>query len=266
MPNPYKNGAFALGLIVGIGIALNLFLWLDYKAQYKGNQTPSGYSNNGGNQVGNTWERIIGTFVSPSDTLAQWIMAVFTVAVVILVWRTLIATQRMAFDTRHIGEAQVRAYLSVEVENVPALEGAPPDAPVFFRVKLTNNGQSPARDVVYSVKTGLQPKKLPSPCPDMIKVIDGSGFSISAGDTGGAEFPSTISFADLMRNYDDADRVPHITVVVNFSDVFENRWKQRFAAQITPIIFTDRFPEIGDGVSIGFRMTTASEHNDEKKC
>ncbi len=38
-------------------------------------------------------------------------MAIFTVAVVVLVYRTLVATQKMATDTREIGEAQVMAHL-----------------------------------------------------------------------------------------------------------------------------------------------------------
>ena len=39
----------------------------------------------------------------------QWIMAFFTIAVVLLVWRTLIATQDMARDARDFGSAQVKA-------------------------------------------------------------------------------------------------------------------------------------------------------------
>jgi hypothetical protein len=61
-------------------------------------------------EIGKLWDRVIETFVSPSDTLAQWIMAVFSVIVVILVWKTFFATQDMARDTREIGGAQVRAY------------------------------------------------------------------------------------------------------------------------------------------------------------
>ncbi|MDF1717439.1 MAG: hypothetical protein P1U75_12320 [Antarcticimicrobium sp.] len=74
-------------------------------------------------------------------------VAVSTLAV-ILVWRTLdvtretlIATQDMARDTREIGEAQVRAYLTARQVQVAC------DAQhscLSFRCNVSNHGQSPA--------------------------------------------------------------------------------------------------------------------------
>ncbi|MEJ6398589.1 hypothetical protein [Yoonia sp. 208BN28-4] len=151
MSKGYRDGAFALGIVVGCGIAFNLFLWLDYRAKYKGDQPANGNGDTSSSEIGNYWDRLIGTFVSPSDTLAQWIMAAFTIAVVVLVWRTLIATQNIATDTRKIGEAQVRAYMTyddIEIIWENKINGPPePNFAVVWR----NTGNSPARNVRQSI-------------------------------------------------------------------------------------------------------------------
>lgn len=154
MSNGYRDGAFALGLVVGGGLALNLFLWLDYKAKYEGDQPTSGDSGANSSEIGGFWDQLIGTFVSPSDTLAQWIMAIFTVAVVVLVWKTLVATQDMATDQRRIGEAQVRAYLSIVEFSFSFDETR--SHPVI-KIKVRNSGQSPARKIEVVVRFSFFP-------------------------------------------------------------------------------------------------------------
>jgi len=148
MSDGYRNGAFALGLVTGLGLTLNLVLWLDLGTQQPRNQATNTDSDEGYSQIGQGWDWLIGTFVSPSDTLAQWIMAVFTIAVVILVWRTLVATQQMASDTRimaidarRIGEVQTRAYVSVEAafgKQIPDHSGT------RIVVTIRNSGNTPA--------------------------------------------------------------------------------------------------------------------------
>lgn len=70
-------------------------------------------------------------------------MAVITGVGVYYVWRTLIATQKMAFDTRRIGEAQVRAYIGVEITDSVVESGKP----IAFGIKVTNHGASPATNI-----------------------------------------------------------------------------------------------------------------------
>lgn len=89
MSEGYRNGAFALGLVVGGGISLNLFLWLDYRAQQQPNHAAYAQDNPYYSQIGTYWDSLIGTFISPSDTLAQWIMATFTIAATIVLVFTL---------------------------------------------------------------------------------------------------------------------------------------------------------------------------------
>ena len=142
---------FALGIVLGGTIVAVLFLFGQaiydlakcnhdgqcnrYAAQYNGEDFPSSW-----------WWFWDGSFVSASDTLAQWIMAFFTIAVVLLVWRTLIATQEMARETTRIGEAQVRAYVSIsKVENIHVTAGEN----IALNISISNSGASPAKSVAY---------------------------------------------------------------------------------------------------------------------
>lgn len=106
-----------------------------------------------GSEMGQFWDDFIRTFVSPSDTLAQWIMAIFTIAVVFLVWRTLIATQAMVRDTRAIGQNQLRPWVlpvrpNLQITTNTTIEGGVvvPHAQLVSVIWM-NNGQSPA---IYS--------------------------------------------------------------------------------------------------------------------
>lgn len=86
-------------------------------------------------------------------------MAVVTGFGVYYVWKTLLATQRMALDAREIGEAQARAYIHFEIKTV---EIGIPDGPydsakwasqnitVTVHGTLNNTGQSPARRIALS--------------------------------------------------------------------------------------------------------------------
>lgn len=144
MSDGYKNGAFSLGAVVGAGLALNLFAWVSYYSKQKADKAPQASSDQDSDKVVSYWDGLVGTFISPSDTLAQWIMAVFTIAVVFLVWRTLIATQEMVRDTRDIGQKQTRAYLhckTVTVQRVAA-------GKYISHVEIHNFGQTPAKKMI----------------------------------------------------------------------------------------------------------------------
>jgi len=78
-------------------------------------------------------------------------MALITLIGVYYVWMTLLATQGIAVDTRRIGEAQVRAYLSTKEVFFEITSLLP--APVGeFLVSISNSGQSPALNVTIKFK------------------------------------------------------------------------------------------------------------------
>ena len=105
--------------------------------------------------------------VRTEDTLANWLVAFFSIVAAVLLWRTLHATQEMAKHTRRIGEAQVRAYLTVEDASVtPEISGA---GIVFWHLMFTvrNSGQSPASKVIARASGQLFASDGHSVVPDL---------------------------------------------------------------------------------------------------
>ena len=84
--------------------------------------------------------------------LATVAMAIITAFGVYYVWRTLVATQKVAADTREIGEAQARAYIQVYdvfVDNENLKSGK-----LTGRIKYRNAGQTPARKIRHELHIG----------------------------------------------------------------------------------------------------------------
>jgi hypothetical protein len=138
----WRNG-FAVGLTAGICLATLVILSGQviydlarcgcnaqrsrHSAQYEGKDFPSSW-----------WWRWTGDLVSSGDTFAQWIMVFFTIAAVLLVWRTFVATQEMAVDTREIGQAQARAYFRVNIgdmtqESLTRVDGSNVKYPLILK-------------------------------------------------------------------------------------------------------------------------------------
>lgn len=102
-----------------------------------------------------------------SDTWAQWLMALGTIATVVLVTWTVLVTRKMlkeaedtataardAVDvTRVIGEKQVRAYVAFDLSSFPdtiSIKEKP-----NIRIGISNSGQSPA--IQLCIQSGLNP-------------------------------------------------------------------------------------------------------------
>ncbi|WP_288942473.1 hypothetical protein [uncultured Roseovarius sp.] len=99
-----------------------------------------------GPQEGRWW--LIGRVVYMDDTAAQWIMTFATIFAAYLLLRTLWATQDMAKETTRIGEAQVRAYLTIESATIePEIIEGKDEVVWYLSAKVGNCGNSPARRV-----------------------------------------------------------------------------------------------------------------------
>lgn len=157
MFNGYRNGAFALGLVVGGGLVLNLFLWLDYQAQKACKASPESCQESDYSEIGRYWDGFLGTFVSPSDTLAQWIMALFTIAATIVLIFTLVAANKTNAAAVDASKAAIEANQIMKSENRPWLDAVDfratnirdEDNEVFVRWDyiLNNYGPSPATNI-----------------------------------------------------------------------------------------------------------------------
>lgn len=153
----WSNG-FASGIIVTALLAVLITLFIShgydgagpvsYAVDQAANEPDQCYD---GNKP--VWGPWFGLCFGLFDSLAQWLMMAFTIVATGLLLGTLWITQGMAWDTRRIGEAQARAYLSV-VDFYPdgetttiADNGTIIHAMYRFKIRVLNSGNSPARRV-----------------------------------------------------------------------------------------------------------------------
>lgn len=109
--NYWRNG-FTTGLAVGSLVLLPIIVLL-YRT-YPVNCIAEASSHDGCTKIDSQQDQhwwLIRGVAYMDDTVAQWIMMIFTVIAVVLVYRTLISTQDMARETTRIGEAQVSAHV-----------------------------------------------------------------------------------------------------------------------------------------------------------
>ncbi len=139
--NKWYSG-LAFGLVVGLAISALLFAWLS------------------GGLPG--WWKHDGALVTSKDTLANWLVAIFSIIAALFLWLTLRATQEMARDTRRIGEAQVRAYLTFSGSEVAYGSEDGPATYFLVRPKFKNTGQSPGI-IVYAFCSAMLVDELASP-------------------------------------------------------------------------------------------------------
>lgn len=225
------DGKFALGLMLGVG-AVILFILTAQNIENVANSQVQDVSceavgdcsqNQERNQEQNPFGYWSGRLFSFEDTAAQWLMTMFSVVASVLLWRTLTATQGIARDTRKIGEAQVRAYLTVD-KVVVTVKIDPKGVKWKFAISVRNSGQSPAREVMVWARSpqfnGYVPK--PDRVPDLA----------SGGEGEGIVYGFTVT-DDL--KFDDVDQTTvhfALTVGVEFFDVFEMRDKYALEGEL----------------------------------
>lgn len=161
-----------VALVVCLFILIPPIIKSVYKATNQQNEYQARNSEETYNQ-NNLNQGYIAPFVSSEDTLAQWIMAIFTIVMAVTaalgawwVRGTLITTReavRAADDavaeTRRIGQAQTRAYISVcGVE----IEKFTPQKKTCLIVVVQNLGQTPAyifnieARILFTNESGVQ--------------------------------------------------------------------------------------------------------------
>lgn len=147
---PWRNG-FASGLIVGTILLILLCLIAGLSpAEIEPVSGGNACAASSGNDCSNNSESMpelwywLRRLFSFEDTIAQWIMTIFTIAAAGLLLLTLRATQNMVRDTREIGEAQTRAYLSFDRVEAIFINSGDGFTGVYIRPRIKNTGQTPA--------------------------------------------------------------------------------------------------------------------------
>jgi hypothetical protein len=218
-----RDGYFAFGLVIGFAAGIVLLLLLEVSSpsinpdasavSYCQGETNHCQDYQNGRPDWGYWFRRI---FSMEDTLAQWVMMAFTIAAAGLLFHTLRATQQMATDTREIGQAQVRAYVTVDkvVLTIKVRDGR-----VFwhFEINIRNSGQSPARQVSVWVRSPHFVDQEPGGLVvDLAASSEKIGYVI--GSTAGNDL-------DFLPN-SDTDMRFIATIGVEFNDVFDLPSKQ----------------------------------------
>lgn len=163
MSDGYRNGAFALGLVLGAGAALNLFLWLDYQSHHQADQAAYAQNDPDYSEVGTYWDGMIGTFVSPSDTLAQWIMAAFTIAATVVLVFTLrsanktnaaaIDAAQAAIDANKILRNEQRPWVTIDRDiRCEFSDHNATHCRFAWNFNFINKGKTPAYNISRNIK------------------------------------------------------------------------------------------------------------------
>jgi hypothetical protein len=145
-----RNG-FAVGLTLGLCLALLVYLFFG-----SGTKIPEEGQISGGF----LWNWT-GPLVSSADTLAQWIMAILTIFAVVLLWQTLVQTNKTnqsaiaaahaATEANFLLRQDQRPWLSFEVVDFGEFQVGTGAALSCPEVRITNLGKSPALRVHFKL-------------------------------------------------------------------------------------------------------------------
>jgi len=170
-------------------------------------------------------------------------------------------------ETRRIGQSEIRAYLSVSAEVIPASRGSDLGDQQEFEIVIRNNGLSPARNLRFIANAAWKPRTLESPCPDLVgpkKVSLTPMFTISAGDLVKGSVRSHLIHRDFIpKDTNDGERVPMIFGIIWYEDVFGNHRQKRFAFMAEAAINTNTVPSADRTVAVSITLFGANAHNDE---
>lgn len=133
---------------------------------------------------------------------AAWFTVIFTCLGAYLLWQTLLSTQDVVAETRRIGEAQTRAYLTIDDGVV-----FPNQSQTFlsYKLKLKNTGSSPAKDIIISKIFTVHRKYVPiiNPFHEVNNNNYIFGTSLFMAISSGENVIIPISFEDLDDDVDD---------------------------------------------------------------
>lgn len=194
-----KGGYFALGLVFGGSFALIFFIWLGYfVSDYCEHPAPDCQPQSDPRENPSV-QGILSVLVSPRDTLAQWIMAFFTIGATVVLLLTLrsanktnkaaIAASQAALEANQIMRDEQRpifSHIGTDVRLYQPQLGyaAPPQFDVSFRFK--NVGKTPAVVAEAVVRV------------DRIEVVSGKNHL-----TGSVALPDTRTLSQIFVNDDE---------------------------------------------------------------
>ncbi|MDF3420191.1 hypothetical protein HKX23_17720 [Sulfitobacter sp. KE29] len=166
MSNGYKNGAFALGLVVGGGIVINLVLWLAYFGR-----RDSGIASQNQKEPLERLEGLLETFVTWSSPLTDWLTLVVSTLGTIVLVLTLLATNRTSVAALKAAREASAANKLIQDEQRPWVsldreaqcefsDRKGISGQLCWNYNLQNKGKSPAYDITTYLQIGKRDRLL----------------------------------------------------------------------------------------------------------
>lgn len=174
---------------------------------------------------------------------AAWATVAFTGIGAFLIWQTLLATQDTVAETRRIGEAQTRAYLSISKVKFEIIDQINPAASIRFRV--SNTGNSPGKDIFIRLSFSISEKRsdgenlLPSALPYTLnppKIRAIPDIPSGSHELRKFIFPE-VDVADLVGSIAGRQSLTvMVEIAIEYTDVFEHEHSEigRFKIIIDP--------------------------------
>ncbi|RWP19276.1 MAG: hypothetical protein EOR00_09215 [Mesorhizobium sp.] len=179
MSNRDRFADAALGVVVGLGIALLFLVWANpefrdpFNIQKRQERTADATANDNPAQTSRFWD----TYATPTDTYAQWIAGIAAIASVgVSFWAVRLVRDTLRANTEAVSQAraanqiaqetaerQLRAYVLPANCNMEFADNGEPIA----HVRIQNFGQTPAFDVKTWIHIWVEafPKAVEFPTP-----------------------------------------------------------------------------------------------------
>ena len=179
-----RDGKLAIGMVLGIALYLLIGFGLDYtnppiesNSQFVASQEDSSdnRSQSDKNPGWGLW-KWTGHFIESGDTLAQWMMMIFTVVAAALLLATLAVTRRMARETKVVGDRQVEVSTAAVNAARDANEVAVKQFMMGVKPQLTLNLNGPYVDESRFSLTIFAPGETPRwTCIEISAVVENMG-------------------------------------------------------------------------------------------
>jgi hypothetical protein len=225
----------ALFVLVGDGLFLeirshqteprnhSLAVKTDQQNQQSGDSAvnPSGEHKRDGRSQEHWYQVFLEHFLEhPTD----WLLVLFSFLLAAFTARLFYATYGIAQETRRIGEAQVRAYVSIKSVMI-AFFGSWEHPLVRF--VAFNTGQSPARNFIWNITVQYEAGKNKQTSSFDKNWQNKTGFGIPAASDAPSDERAIIPKIPL-KNFRELDKSLHVVVRVRidfrYTDVFERDW------------------------------------------
>lgn len=187
--------------------------------------------------------------------------------VALLLIRQSVETRKAVTVTCEIGQAQVRACLSVSVPSCPPLRDIGAERPIPFEITIENKGSSPARNVRPLAGSMMSNAVLATPCPDLIspRSARAYGIAIASGESAYAIVNNEMPYhAVYDAKHGNGERGAYLAGIIFYEDVFGDRHEHRVSFDVKLVMDGTDITDHWAAESANLALVRDPVHIDEK--